>query len=423
MSHTMNKLGWVLCMSVCAVGVIYLARSDAMINVSAALMSGSSPESRESSRLIAIGVVLALLAFGSIAVATKSMLGQIAIGAAVVGATLFSAVLTIQGEAMDQAANDNSKVIQGARRSSNKANVKILNEERERLQKKMDECEADKYFGPCGVTEVRLAAITKQMTSTNDDSVSSIMNEKVNMAEAIYDKTGIPAMYVLRARIYARAFATPIMISVLMGGFWLFYGLLFGELTRKKPQGSGNKSGSFLEKILNGKAQPSPTSAPKVAPKKRTAKQEKPHLELVKNTPANAPLNAPKSISARGTAGAGVKPGAKQVRSTGAKRSDERLGFKVRAGTNLNRKYKRNYDDIYKAVKYFIQRKAIDPKHAQIKNLGVGTDTSTKVLAGLRGEGIIERKGNSHELLALKYINDVDTKMVIPELEKLIKAA
>ena len=412
MSHTMNKLGWVLCMSVCAVGVIYLARSDAMINVSAALMSGSSPESRESSRLIAIGVVLALLAFGSIAVATKSMLGQIAIGAAVVGATLFSAVLTIQGEAMDQAANDNSKVIQGARRSSNKANVKILNEERERLQKKMDECEADKYFGPCGVTEVRLAAITKQMTSTNDDSVSSIMNEKVNMAEAIYDKTGIPAMYVLRARIYARAFATPIMISVLMGGFWLFYGLLFGELTRKKPQGSGNKSGSFLEKILNGKAQPSPTSAPKtkvnqvVQNAPTNAPVGPPHLEIVKNAPMHP--TPPKPRAKRDTEVRKPKQVRSQVRSTSGK-------------VHLEKTLK-DHEKVFQAVKYFIRRGAIRPTHELIKKQGVGSDRATSYLERLRNQGVIEKAGRGHKVME-KYVIADGSREIQNEFEKLIRAA
>jgi hypothetical protein len=51
----------------------------------------------------------------------------------------------------------------------------------------------------------------------------------VDITDAVEEKAGISATTLERVMIYSRASAVPIMMSILMAGFWLFWGRFFGE--------------------------------------------------------------------------------------------------------------------------------------------------------------------------------------------------
>jgi len=224
-----------VCALLCFAGMAFLGFSDALINFSASSVVGSSPESRTSAQYVAIGITVALAAIGGIFTLVDKELYKVALAFVVLVAALFSAGLTVQGTSIDYAANEHNGSIQHDRRSKNGDKINNYKSELKELRRKMKECERDNYYMPCKMTERRIAAITDKMADISDDSVSSKLAQKIDITDAIEAKSGLPAVYIERSIIFARAFAVPLLIAVLSWGFWEFVHLIFGAW---KPKGS-----------------------------------------------------------------------------------------------------------------------------------------------------------------------------------------
>jgi len=280
----------VICMLLCGAGVAYLTASDAFINMSASSVIGSSPESMKSARYVAVGVTIGLLALGSIASVLKCKISQGGLWAITSLAALFSAVLTVQAVSVDYAANDHSGSIQSERRRANNNKIDQYQDELERLNRKMKECERDRYFAPCRLTERRIAALSDRIAEASDDNVLSKRAQKVDITEAVEEKAGIPGIWLERAGIYTRALAVPFMISILMMGFWAFWGQIWGDYRLKKPKkvgrselsGTGTTSGTVVTGTKKAqkrepKVEPSTEksgSAQEAKPKKKAQKTQ-----------------------------------------------------------------------------------------------------------------------------------------------------
>ncbi len=217
-----------ICMLLCLAGLVFLTASDALINMSSASMMGSL-ESADSYKSVAVGITVGLLALGSIASILPKGLAQIGLWTVTGIAAVFSGVLTVQAVSIDYAANDHAGAIGSATRSENRKKRKALETERDQLTRKMRECERDNYFKPCASTERRLASISDQLSKISDSTVASIKAQQVDITDAVEEKAGISATTLERVMIYSRASAVPIMMSILMAGFWLFWGRFFGE--------------------------------------------------------------------------------------------------------------------------------------------------------------------------------------------------
>lgn len=254
-----------VCLLLCGAGALFLTASDAFINISASDVIGSSPESQASAQYVAIGVTLALLALGSIASILNNKLAQMGLWLVVGVAAVYSGVLTVQAVSIDYTANDHSGAIQSERRHANEQKIAQYNFELKELKRKMRECELDRYFTPCQGTEARIAALSGLIAQSADDNVASKMAQKIDITDAVEQKAGIPGLWVERIGIYSRAIAVPLLMSLLMMGFWFFWERLWkgSEGSRLKHEGSrvkkavkpdlsepiGNDSGTVREPL------------------------------------------------------------------------------------------------------------------------------------------------------------------------------
>jgi len=223
-----------ICMLLCGFGAVFLSTSDAFINKSASAIMGSTGDSAFSHQLVAIGVVIGLLALGSIASITKDRATQCGLWLTVLVAGLFSASLTIQAVSIDYASNDGSGRIEHNRQNGNEKKIERWESEIKMLNKKMKECERDNYFVPCSITERRLATLSNKIEDALDDTVDSQRAEQIDITDAVEAKSGLPGYVIERVGIYARAFAVPVMMSALMAGFWMFWGRLVGDAPLKR---------------------------------------------------------------------------------------------------------------------------------------------------------------------------------------------
>jgi len=225
---------YLICTLLCGAAVLFLASSDGMVNIAASNVIGSSAESREAAKQVAIGVVVGLMALGSVVTLLKSKTAVFGVHVVTFIAAVFSATLTIQATSIDYAANDDSGSMQRYNRKQNAASIEDLKEEQDTLKDKMDECRDDNYYGACAGTEARLAQITDEIKELREDNKASVMTQKIDIGDSVQEKAGIPALWLERATIYARAFCVPFMISVLMMGFWMFWGRFASTLPKKK---------------------------------------------------------------------------------------------------------------------------------------------------------------------------------------------
>lgn len=219
----------IVCMGLCLAGLILLTTSDALINMSASSMMGSA-DSADSYKAVAIGVTIGLLALGSIAVVIGSTAAQWGLWAVTGLAAVFSGVLTVQAVSIDYAANDHAGAIGSATRAENRSKAKALKEERAMLRMKMKECARDNYFKPCSSTESRLTEISRELSAISDSTVASVKAQKVDITGAVEQKAGISAQVLERVMIYSRAIAVPLMMAILMSGFWIFWARCFGDV-------------------------------------------------------------------------------------------------------------------------------------------------------------------------------------------------
>lgn len=428
-----------------AVTVYCLAGSDAWLNLTAARIIGSTTSAVKSLEYLALGVVLAAVILGASSPHIKDGRLKFGIWVGVILVSAVSAVLSLQGGAVDFASSDQRKELSAYEQKINAKKIKNFESTQDTIhdayKRKVADCDRyDKWFN-CNASESTLTLMSDNINAVLDADLDAKRREKVDIMAAVHEKTGISGYWVQIAIVWARAVGLPFVVAVISAVFSSLLKDLYGELQIKKPAAADRKNGLAASDAAGDKAGSNPPGKPKNAPKRKpknapTADQ-KPHLVVDNDRTSNTPVNTPKSSGARAPAGAGA--GAKSNPSNATIYANEQmtknrgkkhgvapkseLGLRVRKGTHLNRKYKRNYDDIYNAVRYLVRRKAVLPKHAHIKALGVGTDTATRILGGLRGAGIITRTGNSHELVSLKYINDNDFGKLDYELEKLIKAA
>jgi len=241
----------------CGAGVIMLASSDAYTNLAASVILGSSNNSQNGIKFIAVGVVVGLMAMGSLASIVKSGPFKLFLWSIVGVASVFSAVLTIQAVSVDYAANDHGGTIQNERQYANDKKIKQYEREIDSLEKKIKECERDRYFKPCESAQRRIATLSTLIASASDDSLKAELAKQVDITDAVEEKAGISGQLVERVGIYARALFTPLMMSVLMFGFWEFWGLCRAEKKRKKKlaeTGSGTnetESGTISENRTN----------------------------------------------------------------------------------------------------------------------------------------------------------------------------
>lgn len=237
--NSVRLKGWIMirysfCALMCLVGALLLGVSDALINSSASEVVGNNETSRASARYVAIGVTIALAAIGGVITLVKNDFFKFCLGIVAVIAALFSAGLTVQGTSIDYAANEHNGSIQHDRRSKNSDKIDAYKEELGQLKKKMKECERDNYYLPCRGTERRIATITDKIADISDDSVKSKVAQKVDITDAIEGMSGLDPVAVQRGIIFSRAFAVPLLISVLSWGFWSFVHLIFGEWKPKQ---------------------------------------------------------------------------------------------------------------------------------------------------------------------------------------------
>jgi len=227
------SIRYLICTLLCGAAVLFLASSDGMVNIAASNVIGSSAESREAAKQVAIGVVVGLMALGSVVTLLKSKSAVFGVHVVTFIAAVFSATLTIQATSIDYAANDDNGSTERYNRKQNAASIRELKEEKEKLDEKMDECRDDNYYGACVSTEARLAQITDEIKELREDNKASVMAQKIDIGDSVQEKAGIPALWLERATIYARAFCVPFMISVLMMGFWMFWGRFTSTLSKK----------------------------------------------------------------------------------------------------------------------------------------------------------------------------------------------
>jgi hypothetical protein len=218
-------------MLICAAGLYLLASSDMLINVSASHVIGSTPESRESLKLVAMGCVFGLLGLGSYAAITSTKKDDWLIRGVVLLASIFSAVLTIQATSVDYASNETAGTREHARRDMNKDSIKALEKNYKAHEAKWLECERDRYFSStdCKRAGQAMEKITAQILAINSDTAQSVAAQSVDISDAVEEKAGLPAIWIERAGIYARAFFVPLMIYFLMEAFWSFWSVFFKE--------------------------------------------------------------------------------------------------------------------------------------------------------------------------------------------------
>lgn len=361
------------CMILCAIGAYYFASSEAWVNISASGVLGSSGESALSAKHVAVGIVFALLALGSIAKVTKSKHGQYALWTVTGLAALFSSILTITGVSIDYAANDHSGKIQGARQDSNLANVKMWERERRELLSGLDdlksECKKDHYFGPCQRNQARISELSDKIEAANTDSMQSIMTEQVDISEAVFQKAGIPGLWVERALIYLRGIVAPILISVLMFGFWTFFENVWGEYRRshkaKKPRGSGAPS------------RPTPKKEAR-----KTVPEEKPNLKKVIDNTVPKKTNDSNRTS--------PKPRGSRDRSGTPSGT---VTAKVQLPKDLQKRV-RDDEVRFLLVEYLVLTgKVPKPTNRAIRALGIGDAYAKQYIERMENRGNIKRHG------------------------------
>ncbi len=212
----------IICMLLCGVGVALLATSDAFVNMSASSVIGSTHDSQFSFKIVAVGITVALLATGSIAHALNHKGAIVCVWLVTIIACGFSAVLTIQSTAIDYQANDQSKRIQKNVQNNNDHSIADLKDEKKQIQKKIDECKKDQYFAPCASAYRRLASLSTQITNLRRDNTASVRAQEIDITDAVSAKAGIDGHIIERAGIYLRAIGVPLLISLMMFGFWEF---------------------------------------------------------------------------------------------------------------------------------------------------------------------------------------------------------
>jgi hypothetical protein len=210
-------------MCLCLAGVVLLATSDAFVNMSASSVLGSTQDSQFSFKAVAVGITIALLATGSIAHLLNNKLAIGGVWIITILACGFSAVLTIQSTAIDYQANDQSKRIQKNVQNNNDDSIADLKEEKREIQKKIDECKKDQYFAPCAGSYRRLEAISNQITDLRRENTASVRAQEIDITDAVSAKAGIDGHIIERVGIYLRAIGVPLLISLLMFGFWEFF--------------------------------------------------------------------------------------------------------------------------------------------------------------------------------------------------------
>lgn len=224
-----NLIGLILC----GAGVALLTTSDAMINISASYILGSTEESQQSAKLVAIGISISLIAIGGVLTMINDSVALYGAWTVVIIAALFSAGLTIQGVSVDYATNERGKSVQTFRRDANESKGYDLQIEKSALLRKMEECERDRYYVPCRSTENRIRDINEKLMKLNDDSVASKLAESVNVSDAVENIAGVSSASIQKLIIFSRAFCVPILIAILSFGFWSYWELIVKDLTKR----------------------------------------------------------------------------------------------------------------------------------------------------------------------------------------------
>lgn len=180
------------CMVFCGVGVILLASSDGFVNMSASYIIGSTGESKTAATLVAVGIVISLLAVGSIISLTKSKPLKIAGVIITIVSATFSAVLTVQATSIDYAANENNVSRESNNRKDNGKQIESWEKEKKALLKMMKECERDRYYKPCSGNKERIATLSDKIELAYEENKESRIAQDVEIDYAIEEVAGLP---------------------------------------------------------------------------------------------------------------------------------------------------------------------------------------------------------------------------------------
>lgn len=219
----------------CGAAAAYLATSDALINSSAAQFIGSTEDARLSAEYVAKGVVIALLALGSVMRLIKDDFAKLGAGSSIVLATMFSFSLTVMGASIDFQANESADETNETRQKNNNNAINELKSTKIRYEAIIDECERDNFYTKqCNKTLDLLPAVDAEIMALLSDSNSAATAGTFTIADAIETKSGLSGETLQSISIYTRAVVVPLMLAILTWGFWGFWDELIIDIKRHR---------------------------------------------------------------------------------------------------------------------------------------------------------------------------------------------